>query len=105
MGLQSGLGQPPLSAPDQRIAAALVADPEITSDISLPIIPTDMMSEDIWGLSPSGTAAMNDFWFHDMMWDVPAADTDLFGNTGTGFVYSELDWLSGLDPASEGGQQ
>jgi len=61
----------------------------------LPIPGPEMMTEDIWGLSPNGAAAMNNFWFDDMMWDVPVDDTDIFGNAGTGFAYSEFDWMAG----------
>lgn len=63
----------------------------------LPYSISDMMTEDIWGLSPNGAAAMNNFWFDDMMWDVPVADIDMFENTGNGLSYSELDWLASLD--------
>ncbi|KEQ94120.1 hypothetical protein AUEXF2481DRAFT_6173 [Aureobasidium subglaciale EXF-2481] len=65
---------------------------------------SDLLTEDIWGLSPNGAAAMNNFWFDDMMWDIPAADTDMFDNTGTGFAYNELDWLSSLNYQSGGDQ-
>lgn len=63
----------------------------------LPYSASDMMTEDIWGLSPNGAAAMNNFWFDDMMWDVPVTDIDMFENTGNGLSYSELDWLASLD--------
>lgn len=63
----------------------------------LPYSTSDVVTEDIWGLSPNGAAAMNNFWFDDMMWDVPVADVDMFENTGHGFSYSELDWLASLD--------
>lgn len=66
-------------------------------DTQLPYLTSDMMTEDIWGLSPNGAAAMNNFWFDDMMWDVPVADVDMFENTGNGLSYSELDWLASLD--------
>ncbi|KAG9664752.1 hypothetical protein KCU64_g468, partial [Aureobasidium melanogenum] len=66
-------------------------------DTQLPYSTSDMMTEDIWGLSPNGAAAMNNFWFDDMMWDVPVADIDMFENTGNGLSYSELDWLASLD--------
>ncbi|THW73343.1 hypothetical protein D6D18_10259 [Aureobasidium pullulans] len=59
----------------------------------LPIQPAGMGPEDVWGLSPNGAAAMNNFWFDDMMWDVPMADPDMLENTGTGFGFNELDWL------------
>ncbi|THZ51055.1 hypothetical protein D6C90_02052 [Aureobasidium pullulans] len=62
----------------------------------LPIQPAGMNTEDVWGLSPNGAAAMNNFWFDDMMWDVPMADPDMLENTGTGFGFNELDWLSNL---------
>ncbi|KAG9800870.1 putative beta-mannosidase, partial [Aureobasidium melanogenum] len=63
----------------------------------LPFSSSDMMTKDIWGLSPNGAAAMNNFWFDDMMWDVPVADIEMFENTGNGLSYSELDWLASLD--------
>ncbi|KAG9701411.1 hypothetical protein KCU76_g111, partial [Aureobasidium melanogenum] len=50
----------------------------------LPFSSSDMMTKDIWGLSPNGAAAMNNFWFDDMMWDVPVADIEMFENTGNG---------------------
>ncbi|KAI4721451.1 hypothetical protein E4T48_02281 [Aureobasidium sp. EXF-10727] len=62
---------------------------------------SDTMTNDIWGLSPNGAAAINNFWFDDMMWDVPIAlDTDIFENTGNGF---ELDWLTGFNDGQSGG--
>jgi hypothetical protein len=70
----------------------------------LPIPGADMITEDIWGLSPNGAAAMNNFWFDDMMWDVPITDEDMFGNAGSGFAYSELDWMAGLNPQGTGDQ-
>jgi hypothetical protein len=71
-------------------------------DAQLPIPGSEMITEDIWGLSPNGAAAMNNFWFDDMMWDVPVADTDIFGNTGTGFAYSEFDWMAGSNAQGTG---
>jgi hypothetical protein len=73
-------------------------------NVQLPIPGADMITEDIWGLSPNGAAAMNNFWFDDMMWDVPVADTDIFGNTGTGFAYSEFDWMTGSNTQGTGDQ-
>ena len=48
-------------------------------------------------MSPNGTAAMNSFWFDDMMWDLPAADLEMLENSGTGFGFSDFDWLGGGD--------
>ncbi|KAG9665180.1 putative beta-mannosidase, partial [Aureobasidium melanogenum] len=73
-------------------------------NIQLPYSTSDMMTEDIWGLSPNGAAAMNNFWFDDMMWDVPVADIDMFENTGNGLSYSELDWLASFDTQTGGDQ-
>ncbi|KAI5243463.1 hypothetical protein E4T43_04193 [Aureobasidium subglaciale] len=78
---------------------------ENTLDHPQTSMPTsNLLTEDIWGLSPNGAAAMNNFWFDDMMWDIPAADTDMFDNTGTGFAYNELDWLSSLNYHNGGDQ-
>lgn len=70
----------------------------------LPVPGPEVMTEDIWGLSPNGAAAMNNFWFDDMMWDVPVDDTDIFGNAGTGFAYSEFDWMAGSSTQGPGDQ-
>jgi hypothetical protein len=72
--------------------------------VQLPLPGSDMITEDIWGLSPNGAAAMNNFWFDDMMWDVPVTDTDMFGNAGGGFAYSESDWMAGLNTQGTGDQ-
>ncbi|KAI5272131.1 putative beta-mannosidase [Aureobasidium subglaciale] len=78
---------------------------ENTLDHTQTSMPTsNLLTEDIWGLSPNGAAAMNNFWFDDMMWDIPAVDTDMFDNTGTGFAYNELDWLSSLNYHNGGDQ-
>jgi len=69
-----------------------------------PVPDSEMPAEDIWGLSPNGAAAMNNFWFDDMMWDVPVDDTDIFGNAGTGFAYSEFDWMAGSSTQGPGDQ-
>jgi hypothetical protein len=96
-------------AQDQRILPNLgaVVDSQVDrsnthGDAQLPIPGSEMITEDIWGLSPNGAAAMNNFWFDDMMWDVPVADTDIFGNTGTGFAYSEFDWMAGSNVQGTG---
>jgi hypothetical protein len=70
----------------------------------LPVPGSEMITEDIWGLSPNGAAAMNNFWFDDMMWDVPVTDTDMFGNAAGGFAYSEFDWMAGLNAQGTGDQ-
>jgi hypothetical protein len=70
----------------------------------LPVPGSEMITEDIWGLSPNGAAAMNNFWFDDMMWDVPVTDTDMFGTAGGGFAYSEFDWMAGLNTQGTGDQ-
>lgn len=94
---------------DNTLDLGVDADDRITrTDISehtqLPIPGSEMMTEDIWGLSPNGAAAMNNFWFDDMMWDVPVDDTDIFGNAGTGFAYSEFDWMAGSSTQGPGDQ-
>ncbi|KAK5999564.1 hypothetical protein QM012_005417 [Aureobasidium pullulans] len=78
--------------------------PSLYENNQIPNLTSDMMTEDIWGLSPNGAAAMNNFWFDDMMWDVPVADIDMFENTGNGLSYSELDWLASLDAQTSGDQ-
>ena len=40
---------------------------DIHGNAQLPMPGSEMITEDIWGLSPNGTAAMNNFWFDDMM--------------------------------------
>jgi hypothetical protein len=84
------------------IVDSQINQPDAHGHIQPPV--SDMITEDIWGLSPNGAAAMNNFWFDDMMWDVPVTDTDMFGNTGTGFAYSEFDWMAGLNTQSTGDQ-
>jgi hypothetical protein len=104
--------------PDQRLNTqtqhvplnlGAVADSQINQadahgHIQPPVTGSEMTTEDIWGLSPNGAAAMNNFWFDDMMWDVPVTDTDMFGNTGTGFAYSEFDWMADLNTQGTGDQ-
>jgi hypothetical protein len=78
--------------------------PNTHGQVQLPITGTEMISEDIWGLSPNGAAAMNNFWFDDMMWDVLITDDDMFGNSGSGFAYIEFDWMAGLNTQNAGDQ-
>lgn len=86
------------------IADSQIDQSDTHGNVQLPIPGAEMVTEDIWGLSPNGAAAMNNFWFDDMMWDVPVADTDIFGNTGTGFAYSEFDWMAGSNAQGTGDQ-
>lgn len=86
------------------VADSQVTQADISENADLPIPGSEMTTEDIWGLSPNGAAAMNNFWFDDMMWDVPVDDTDIFGNAGTGFAYSEFDWMAGSNTQGPGDQ-
>lgn len=63
----------------------------------MPDIGTGLPVQSTWGLSPNGDAAMTNFWFDDMMWDFPAAGTDMPENSGTGFGGCEFDWFSTQD--------
>jgi hypothetical protein len=94
---------------DNSLSLGAVADSRTNQSdphghMQLPVTGAEMITEDIWGLSPNGAAAMNNFWFDDMMWDVPITDDDMFGNTGSGFAYSEFDWMAGLNPQGTGDQ-
>ncbi|KAI5204509.1 hypothetical protein E4T39_03604 [Aureobasidium subglaciale] len=93
--------QPPGLDP---VATNRDADQSTLENVQTSMATSNLLTEDIWGLSPNGAAAMNNFWFDDMMWDIPAADTDMFDNTGTGFAYNELDWLSSLNYQNGGDQ-
>ncbi|CAD0115138.1 unnamed protein product [Aureobasidium uvarum] len=75
-------------------------DFDVSSQAQQPVSTSDPTTNDIWGLSPNRAATLNNFWFDDMMWDVPVTlDTDIFENTGNGF---ELDWLAGLNDTHSG---
>ncbi|CAD0100810.1 unnamed protein product [Aureobasidium mustum] len=83
------VNNPPLNL--ATVVDSQTAQEYVFENTQLPYSASDMMTEDIWGLSPNGAAAMNNFWFDDMMWE------DMFENTGNGLSYSELDWLASLD--------
>jgi hypothetical protein len=82
------------------IADNQLNQPNAHGQVRLPVSGSEMITEDIWGLSPNGAAAMNNFWFDDMMWDVPITDNDMFGNAGSGVAYGEFDWMAGLNAQS-----
>lgn len=56
-----------------------------------------MAGQSMWGLSPNGDAAMNNFWWDDMMWDFPLEGPEMPENSGTGFGMGDVDWLSTFD--------
>lgn len=79
------------------VASCQIDSASVFDNSQVPHPTSNMLTEDIWGLSPNGAAAMNNFWFDDMMWDIPVANIEMFESTGNGLSYSELDWLASLD--------
>jgi len=56
-----------------------------------------MPGQSMWGLSPNGDAAMNNFWWDDMMWDFPLEGPEVPETSGTGFGIGDVDWFSTFD--------
>lgn len=57
----------------------------------------------VWGLSPNGDAALSNFWFDDMQWDFPMAESGMPEDSGACFGASELDWFSTFVTQDGGG--